>query len=158
MLNHLEETGRIRRGYFVEGMGGLQFALPGAVDRLRTEDRSDGVVILAAADPANPYGTLLPWPEQAESRTSRSAGAYVILHGGLPLVYLERGGRKAVLLTHDPDLHEAVAGALTEIGMRRRRLNIETIDGRPAGDHPLGQILLQSGFAISLRGLAYRGG
>ena len=157
VLNHLEETGRIRRGYFVEGMGGLQFALPGAIDRLRTESRTDGVVVLAAADPANPYGTLLPWPERAEGRASRSAGAYVILHEGVPLVYLERGGRRAVLLTHDPDFHEAAAGALTEIGVRQRRLTIETIDGRPAGDHPLGQVLLQGGFAISLRGLAYRG-
>ena len=158
VLNQMEETGRIRRGYFVEGMGGLQFALPGAVDRLRTEDRSEGAVVLAAADPANPYGTLLPWPEQAEGRASRSAGAYVILHDGAPLVYLERGGRRAVLLTHDPGLHETAAHALTEIGVRRRRLNIETIDGRAAGDHPLGQVLLQSGFAVSLRGLAYRGG
>ena len=81
----------------------------------------------------------------------------MILHEGLPLVYLERGGRKAALLDDDPDLHEAVAGALTEIGLRQRRLNIETIDGQPAGDHPLGQLLLRSGFAISLRGLAYRG-
>ncbi len=157
VLNHMEETGRIRRGYFVEGMGGLQFALPGAIDRLRAEDHADGVVILAAADPANPYGSLLPWPEQTKGRASRSAGAYVILHEGLPLLYLERGGRKAALLNHDPDLHEAVAGALTEIGVRQRRLNIEAIDGEPAGDHPLGQLLLQSGFAISLRGLAYRG-
>ena len=157
VLNHMEETGRIRRGYFVEGMGGIQFALPGAIDRLRAEDHADGVVILAAADPANPYGSLLPWPEQSKGRASRSAGAYVILHEGLPLVYLERGGRKAALLDHDPDLHEAVAGALTEIGLRQRRLNIETIDGQPAGDHPLGQLLLRSGFAISLRGLAYRG-
>ena len=157
VLNHLEETGRIRRGYFVEGLGGLQFALPGAVDRLRTAEQIEGVVILAAADPANPYGTLVPWPEQAEGRASRSAGAYVIVHNGSPLVFLERGGKRAVLLTRDPDLHIAAAGALTEIGVRHRRLTIETIDGEPAGDHPLGAALLENGFAISLRGLAYRG-
>ena len=157
VLNHLEETGRIRRGYFVEGLGGIQFALPGAVDRLRATEETEGVVILAAADPANPYGTLLPWPEPAEGRASRSAGAYVILHDGHPLVFLERGGKRAVLLTRDPDLHEAAAAALMEIGLRNPRLTIETIDGEPAADHPLGSALLQSGFGLSLRGLAYRG-
>ena len=157
MLNHLEETGSIRRGYFVEGLGGLQFALPGAVDRLRAAEQGDEVLVLAAADPANPYGTLVPWPEQAEGRASRSAGAYVILHDGSPLVFLERGGKKAVLLTREPDLHAAAAEALTEIGLRHRRLIIETIDGEPAGDHPLGPALLESGFAVSLHGLAYRG-
>ena len=159
VLNHLEETGRIRRGYFVEGMGGLQFALPGAVDRLRGagQPESDGVVILAAADPANPYGTLAPWPEVAEGRASRSAGAYVILHDGRPLVFLERGGKRAVSLTRDPDLYIAAAAALTELGERRRRLTLETIDGQPAGDHPIGSALLGNGFAPSLRGLAYRG-
>ena len=157
VLNHLEETGRIRRGYFVEGLGGLQFALPGAVDRLRTPEHDDGVAILAAADPANPYGTLVPWPEQAEGRASRSAGAYVALHNGRPLVFLDRGGKRALMLTRDPDLHMAVAVALTEIGLRRRRLTIETIDGEPAGDHPLGAALLENGFGVSLRGLAYRG-
>ena len=157
VLNHLEETGRIRRGYFVEGLGGIQFALPGAVDRLRATEDNEGVVILAAADPANPYGTLVPWPEPAAGRASRSAGAYVILHDGNPLVFLERGGKRAVLLTADPGLHEAAAAALTEIGLRNPRLTIETIDGEPAADHPLGSALLHSGFAISLRGLAYRG-
>ena len=158
VLNRMEETGRIRRGYFVEGLGGMQFALPGAVDRLRAAGRSAGVVILAAADPANPYGTLLPWPEYAEGRASRSAGAYVILHDGSPLVFLERGRKRAVLLTGDPALHGAAASALTEIGVRHRRLTIETIDGQPATDHPLGSVLLETGFGISLKGLAYRGG
>ena len=157
VLNHMEETGRIRRGYFVEGLGGLQFALPGAVDRLRMAEEPEGTVILAAADPANPYGTLIPWPEHGEGRTSRAAGAYVILHGGIPSIFLERGGRRAVLLTRDSELHDAAAEALTEIGERHRRLAIETIDGKPAADHPLGARLLESGFAPGLRGLAYRG-
>ena len=157
ILNHLEETGRIRRGYFVEGLGGLQFALPGALDRLRTADNDEGTVILAAADPANPYGTLLPWPEEARGRASRSAGAYVILHDGRPLLFLERGGKTATLLTGAEDLHGSAADALTEIGIRHRRLIVETINGRPAGDHPLGAILLENGFAVSLKGLAYRG-
>ena len=157
VLNHMEETGRIRRGYFVEGLGGLQFALPGAIDRLRTADPDGGLVILAAADPANPYGTLLPWPEGAGGRAGRSAGAYVILHDGRAAVFLERGGRRATLLTGDPEFHHAAAGALAEIGRRRRRMVLETIDGEPADDHPLGAALLASGFAPGLRGLAYRG-
>ncbi|MCY3539886.1 MAG: DEAD/DEAH box helicase [bacterium] len=157
VLNHLEEIGSIRRGYFVEGLGGLQFALPGAVDRLRTEGHNQGVVVLAAADPANPYGTLLPWPDEAEGRASRSAGAYVILHDGRPLLFLERGGRTATLLTGDPDLHGYAADALSEIATRHRRLIVETINGRAAGDHPLGATMRESGFATSLKGLAYRG-
>ena len=157
ILNHLEETGRIRRGYFVEGLGGLQFAVPGAVDRLRTAREGEGTVTLAAADPANPYGTLLPWPEEAEGRASRSAGAYVILHDGRPLLFLERGGKTATLLTDAEDLHGPAAEALTEIGTRHRRLTIETINGGPADHHPLGATLLEGGFALSLKGLAYRG-
>ena len=81
----------------------------------------------------------------------------MILHDGNPLVFLERGGKRAVLLTGDPDLHEEAAAALMEIGRRNPRLTIETIDGDPATDHPLGSALLESGFALSLRGLAYRG-
>lgn len=158
VLDHLEETGRIRRGYFVEGLGGMQFALPGAVDRLRSVEPGRGPVILAAADPANPYGTLLPWPEPAEGRVSRSAGAYVALHGGDPLLFLERGGKRALLLTDDRQLHEPAAGALSEIGLKNPRLIIESIDGEPAGEHPLAPSLLDRGFAIGLRGLAYRGG
>lgn len=157
VLNHLEETGRIRRGYFVEGLGGIQFALPGAIDRLRSVEPAGESVILAAADPANPYGTLLPWPEHAEGRPSRSAGAYVVMHDGEPIVFLERGGKRLLLFAEDPDLHNAAVAALPEVGLRNPRLTIETIDGGPAAKHPLGAQLLENGFAISLKGLAYRG-
>lgn len=158
VLDRMEETGRIRRGYFVEGLGGLQFALPGAVDRLRSaEEESEKPVILAAADPANPYGALIPWPESAGGRANRSAGAYVILRGGTPLVFLKRGGRRAVLLTRDAELYPAAAEALTELGERNPRLALEAVDGRPAEDHPLGALLLEKGFAPGLRGLSYRG-
>ena len=159
VLNHLEEIGRIRRGYFVEGLGGTQFALPGAIDRLRAIEPSEDVAILAASDPANPYGTLLPWPEHTEGRVSRTAGAYVILHDGNPLAYLERGGKRVILIEDIngmTDLHETAAAALREIGRKHPRLTIETIDGEPAIDHPLGAVLLGRGFTISLRGLAYR--
>jgi ATP-dependent Lhr-like helicase len=157
VLNHMEEIGRIRRGYFVEGMGGLQFALPGAIDRLRASERVDGVAEIAAADPANPYGTIVPWPDLATGRASRSAGAYVILYDGSPLVFLERGGKKAALLTNDPDLHAAAAAVLADIGRRRRRMTLETIDGEPITKHPLGVHLRESGFAPTNKGLAFQG-
>ncbi len=157
VLDAMEGTGQVRRGYFVEGMGGLQFAHAGAVDRLRAPDSAPTTTtVLAAADPANPYGTLLPWPESSGGRASRSAGAYVILHGGDPLLFLEKGGRRAALLTPDPEAHPAAAGALGEIGERNRRLRLETIDGQPAQSHPLGALLAETGFAPAPRGLAYR--
>ena len=156
VLDGMEGTGQVRRGYFVEGMGGLQFAHPGAVDRLRSPDSAPATIVLAAADPANPYGTLLPWPETSEGRVSRSAGAYVILFGGDPLLFLEKGGRRAALLTPDPELRPAAAGAMGEIGERNRRLRLETIDGQPAESHPLGALLTENGFAPAPRGLAYR--
>src|SRR5437868_15263429 len=77
VLRAMEEAGRIRRGYFIDGLGGLQFALPGAVDRLRgSRDEESKVVALAATDPASPYGTSVPWPEH-ESRMARVAGSYI---------------------------------------------------------------------------------
>ena len=156
VLDAMEGAGQVRRGYFVEGMGGLQFASAGAVDRLRAPPSDPETTVLAASDPANPYGTLLPWPEESQSRASRSAGAYVILHGGDPLLFLEKGGRRAALLASDPDLHPAAAAALSEIGERNRRLRLETIDGQPADAHPLGKLLTEGGFAPTPRGLAYR--
>src|SRR5437764_14541362 len=93
VLRAMEEAGKIRRGYFIDGLGGLQFALPGAVDRLRgARDEESGVIALAATDPASPYGTTIPWPEH-ESRMARAAGAYVVLDGGELRLYLERGVR-----------------------------------------------------------------
>src|SRR5260370_17695591 len=92
------EAGRIRRGYFVEGLGGSQFALPGAVDRLRDLREPDAhVIALAACDPANSYGSVLPWP-RSDGRMARAAGAYCVLEGGRLVLYLERGGRS--LLTN----------------------------------------------------------
>ena len=101
VLRAMEEVGRIRRGYFVDGLGGSQFALPGAVDRLREAREPDGAVwALAATDPANPYGAVLPWPPAGpEGRMARAAGAFVVLESGELRLYLERGGRS--LLTRD---------------------------------------------------------
>src|ERR1019366_1278180 len=102
VLRAMEESGRIRRGYFVEGCGAAQFALPGAVDALRTQRAVGGrPMVLAAVDPANPYGAVLPWPK-LDGRPSRSAGAYVVLRGGELRFFVERGGR-SLLCAGQPD-------------------------------------------------------
>ena len=167
VLREMEERGRVRRGYFVEGLGGAQFALPGAVDRLRSARpegggpvAGDGALLLAAADPANPYGAALPWPhptDRHERSPSRSAGAYVVLHEGELVLYLERGGRG--LLTYPSFDDEAVAtaalgalGGLIRDG-RLRQLQVERIDGVAVGDSPRRPSLLRMGFRPSYRGI-----
>ena len=150
----LEDAGRVRRGYFIEGLGGSQFALPGALDRLRTSESGDPEV-LAAADPANPYGGALTWPEHPSGRPSRSAGAYVVLADGGLAAFVERGGR--TILTwqgHDP---VRIAAAISTIGDRRiRRMVVHTIDGSPASSTTVGEALRSLGFADGYKGLAHR--
>src|SRR5262249_37780281 len=104
-LRALETLGLCRRGYFVEGLGGAQFALGGAVERLRELRAPDPQArprVRAAADPAQPYGAALPWPKRAGARAARVAGAYVVASEGEPVLYVERGGRSLVPL-RDPD-------------------------------------------------------
>jgi ATP-dependent Lhr-like helicase len=153
ILSRLEETGRVRRGYFVEGLGGAQFAMPGAVDRLRSPDDGE-VAVLAATDPANPYGAALPWPESERAQPSRAAGASVVLLGGALAAFVERGGRRVVTYG---DALEPVAAALADLGRRRHRLLLTTVDGKPAAETSLGEALRAAGFATALRGLAWRG-
>lgn len=153
VLSRMEETARIRRGYFVEGLGGSQFALPGAVERLRTTAVADALA-LAATDPANPYGAALPWPELASGRLSRSAGAFVVLVNGRLAAYYER--RQLRLLEVSAADFGSVAGAIAELAGRRRKLAVETIDGAPVGQAPLGSALREWGFTTSLRGLVFR--
>ncbi len=100
VLARLEETGRVRRGYFVEGLGGAQFALPGAVDRLRT-DGGDEAVLLAATDPANPYGAALPWPEvpTVDRRGPRERTSLSLVAD--PMLFVERGGKRVLAFTDD---------------------------------------------------------
>jgi ATP-dependent Lhr-like helicase len=97
----MEEGGRIRRGYFVEGLGGAQFALPGAVERLRGADHGDDersmeATAIAATDPANPFGIALPWPVRGPQR---AAGAFVVIVDGRGVLYLEKGGKTLTDLT-----------------------------------------------------------
>lgn len=150
VLSQLEERGQIRRGYFVEGMGGAQFARPGAVDHLRL-GQGGGGLLLAAADPANPYGAALPWP--VSERMSRSAGAWVVISDGALLAYLDRGARRITTFTHEPEPLRQVASKLADLVHRRRRLEVEEIDGEAAVNTPLGAALGLVGFVESYRGL-----
>jgi ATP-dependent Lhr-like helicase len=166
VLKAMEESGSVRRGYFVAGLGAAQFALPGAVDRLRSErtsvdadlpdgdGRGDGPLLtLAATDPANPYGAALPWPP-SEGRPARAAGAYVVLVSGEAVAYLERGGHS--LLTFPATAHSSawVDGlvALVKDG-RLRRLVIGRVDGVPVAESPVAEVLRAASFADGYRGL-----
>ncbi|MEA2634087.1 MAG: ATP-dependent helicase Lhr and Lhr-like helicase [Chloroflexota bacterium] len=150
VLRAMEEAGKIRRGYFIDGLGGLQFALPGAVDRLRgARDDESKVVALAATDPASPYGTTIPWPEH-ESRMARAAGAYVVIDGGELRLYLERGGRS--LLTVG-DVQPAHMQALAGVAARVDKLEIQSIDGAPIKGSPLEGMLREAGFGTTPKGV-----
>ena len=155
-LRALETVGACRRGYFVEGLGGAQFALPGAVERLRElrdADESDALV-LAAAEPAQPYGGVLPWPRRAAARAARVAGAHVVLLGGEAALYVERGGR-SLLPLRDPD-PEWLRPALTALvewvrADRGRRLSVERFDGRPVVESDALPLLVEAGFLAGPR-------
>jgi ATP-dependent Lhr-like helicase len=157
VLKALEERGQVRRGYFVAGLGGAQFALPGAVDRLRAAREPDperpDLVVLAATDPAQPYGAALPWPESA-GRPARAAGALVVIADGRPVAYLERGGRSLLVFPsaeHHPEWAAAIAGLVGH--GRLRRLEIARIDGDPAAGSPHADALRAAGFRDGYRGL-----
>ena len=153
-LSQLETLGVCRRGYFVEGLGGAQFALPGAVERLRAQRdvEESAPVVLAATDPAQPYGAALPWPrrdEEGARKPARVRGAYVVLAGAEPVLYVEKGGRGiATLVDHsDPRLvpaFEALAQFVT--GGRGRKLSLERVDGEPVVGSPLESLLIEVGF------------
>jgi ATP-dependent Lhr-like helicase len=197
VLRAMEETGQCRRGYFVEGLGGAQFALPGAVDRMRAlagdtvaataagppapdagpfadparsglpgrSEDSRRAVVLAAADPAQPYGAALPWPTRPEEtasshRPGRKAGAVVVLFAGDLVLYVERGGKTLLSWTEDPAALEpcaqALAGAVREGALGR--ITVEKADGGVvAYDSPLTRALESAGFRHTPRGLRLRG-
>ena len=164
VYREMEERGRVRRGYFVEGLGGAQFAIAGAVDRLRSMRRPAGAersrdartVLLAATDPANAYGASLAWPrdEARHQRSpSRAAGAYVVIHDGELALYLERGGKSLQTFApfDEPEVAEAAILALRGLldDGRHRRLQIERVDGAP---------IAESGHHVRLTGLGFRRG
>src|SRR6184192_1257196 len=154
VLRAMEESGRIRRGYFVEGLGGSQFALPGAVDRLRSLRESGGrIVALAATDPANAYGLVLPWPDSG-GRMARAAGAYCVVDDGGLVLYLERGGKS--LLTHG-DAGVEHMQALIAIATAGGRVEIQKVDGMPVTESRLAPLLREAGFSSTHRGLVAYG-
>lgn len=162
-LSSLEMLGSAQRGYFVEGLGGQQFALSGAVERLRSlPDPERGgpaeTLVLAATDPAVPWGAALPWPKLEGRRSpARTAGAWVLSVGGRPLIYVERGGKG--LLTLDPritpeGLDRALADLANEAAAGRMGpLKIERIDGEPVIGTPLEARLIAAGFGRQPRRL-----
>ena len=163
VLSAFEASGRCRRGYFVEGLGASQFAAQGAVDRLRAVGEGDGAaLLLAATDPANPYGAALPWPDAGDEghRPGRKAGAVVMLRDGALVMYLERGGRTALVFTDDVDALAAAASGLAQAGRDGRvgRIVIERVRGESIFGTPLGAALRAAGLRETHRGLQLGGG
>ncbi len=152
-LVNLETLGTSRRGYFVEGLGGAQFALPGAVERLRSlrDDEPARPLVLAATDPANAYGASLPWPKRDDSsrRPARVAGAHVVFLDAEPVLYVERGGKGLVAL-RDPDeswLRDALETLADHVRRGRiKRLAVERFDGEPVVGSELEPLLIDIGF------------
>ncbi|HET7704010.1 MAG TPA: hypothetical protein VFK35_11465, partial [Candidatus Limnocylindrales bacterium] len=169
VLRALEEAGRIRRGYFVDGLGAAQFAHAEAVERLRSvrepgrDPAERAVQLLAAADPANPYGAAIPWPRRDETDRrplQRAAGASVVLVDGVAALYLDRGGGSIQVLpaADDAEVGETAAralGALVEDG-RVRELVITKVDGGPVAESPFRDRLVAAGFVPGYRGLVLR--
>ena len=164
-LGDLETVGACRRGYFVEGLGGAQFALPGAVERLRDlRERAPGtppdVLVIGAADPGQPYGAALPWPDTRGGRgPSRTHGALVVLLDGAPVLWVGRGGKSLTTFVEpDPGWTEPAFAALREwvAGDRGRRLIVERVDGTPVNEGPWEDLLQDAGFRVDLRGLMLR--
>jgi len=171
VLKASEESGRVRRGYFVEGLGAAQFALPGTVERLRTHARPDEsrepepTLVLAATDPANPYGAALPWPIAPAPEGSgrghqpaRKAGALVVLVDGACVLYVEKGGRSLLSFSDDPAVLQPAADALA-LAVRDSgfgRLLVERADGLAVSQTPLGAALEAAGFRATPRGLRLR--
>ncbi|NNM44428.1 ATP-dependent helicase [Knoellia koreensis] len=184
VLAAAEESGRVRRGYFVETLGASQFTTTGAVDRLRAGARQPGesdrgsaggsaaAVVLAATDPANAYGAALPWPDRPASpgdddttgkrghQPARKAGALVVLVDGELVLYVERGGKTLLSWTDEPGLLQSAADALA-LAVREGalgRLTVEKADGGAllGSEHPLVQALANAGFHATPRGLRLR--
>ena len=167
-LSDLETLGTFRRGYFVEGLGGAQFAIPGAVERLRDlrdapPDEGHHAIVLGAADPAQPYGAAVPWPPRdgATRSPSRVFGAQVVLVNGAPVLYLERGGRSLLTFPADdrPGALERALGALAAwvTSDRRRRVSVQRVNGEQVFGSPLERPLADAGFLADLRGMILRG-
>ena len=181
VLSGFEETGRARRGYFIEGLGAAQFATGATVDRVRSFTREPDATIapvavtLAATDPANPYGAALPWPdapvaekmhsgdsegagsEKRGHRPGRKAGALVVLVDGALALYVERGGKTVLTFGLDEALLVPAAASLAHVVRRSLgRLRVERVDGRFVVGTALGAALSEAGFSATPQGLRLR--
>jgi ATP-dependent Lhr-like helicase len=150
-LGALETIGSARRGYFVEGLGGAQFALPAAVERLRARREGEQAVVLAAQDPANLYGAALSWPRRdgGTRRPARIPGAYVVLIGGEAVLYVEAGGRGLVSLVEpEPERIRPALAALAAFvrGGGIKRVAVERFDGEPVLGSAIEPLLEEVGF------------
>ena len=170
VLRELEEQGRVRRGHFVDGLEGAQFAWAGSVDRLRgcredAEERdtvitNDDIVVLSAMDPANPYGSLVPWPLAAapdKAKPRRVAGAWVMLARGRPILWV--GSNASSLITFPETIRDEEGSLDVAIEMLRHlpkargMLVIRKVDGVEVTDSPMLPRFLEAGFATDYRGL-----
>ncbi len=171
ILKAMEEAGKIRRGYFVAGLGAAQFAAPGAEDRLRDmerppeatdEEEEDGLCILAATDPANPYGSAIRWPDtKTGARPHRVAGARILCHRGSLLAYL--GRTRDSVLTFLPDTEPERAEAINQLMNCFRKLSddgevvyVTKVDGEPPRDSVINETLVATGFVPSSKGFLLR--
>jgi len=173
VLSALEEAGRVRRGYFVEGLGASQFALPEAIERLRKfrdigeRGQSESVgastgespVLIAAMDPANPHGATMAWPATDDSRRpARSAGSYAVLIDGRACAWFSPVERRMTLFTEEPELIEAVLCTI-RLGLDQDRLRpcvLARLNGIPASEHPLASVFEANGFSAGSRGIVLR--
>ncbi|QIK72079.1 DEAD/DEAH box helicase [Propioniciclava coleopterorum] len=164
-----EDAGRLRRGYFVEGLGAAQFATTGAIDRLRATGRPPALgatpeppraLVLAAGDPANPFGAALPWPESGDHRPGRKAGALVVLDAGRLVAYLERGGRTALTWPGEEGAAVRAADGLADLVRAGRvaALTVERVNGEAAlgSQDAFVAALLAAGFHQTPRGVRLR--
>jgi ATP-dependent Lhr-like helicase len=168
VLRAMEESGRCRRGYVVEGLGAAQFAVPGAIDRLRALSRGHGdnaeapnALVLAATDPAQPCGGALPWPtpiNDARHRPGRKAGALVVLVSGVAALYVERGGRSLLSFTEDELLLrsavEGLAHCVRDGGLEQ--LTVQRANGEGALGSRIAGFLTEAGFRATPKGLRLR--
>jgi len=171
VLKAMEDAGRIRRGYFVAGLGAAQFAMPAALDLLRSmrdAPETPRTAVVAATDPANPYGAIVKWPELRDAPASgrgptRAAGGLVVLVDGQAAAFLRRGERELLLFL--PDLEPSrsrvgreAARMLLHLAATRepRGMLIEDINGAPASTHPAARFFIEEGFAATAMGLQAR--
>ncbi|MBS2032341.1 MAG: DEAD/DEAH box helicase [Deltaproteobacteria bacterium] len=168
-LKAMEDAGKVRRGFFVSGLGAAQFALPPVLDQLRglrEPPAQPEALLLAAVDPANPYGAVLPWPATDAGRPlQRAAGAHVVLVNGALAAFASKGARQVRLFLpeSEPERTQAVEAVVSRLarlasgpGPFRAGMLVEELDGGPATEHPTASAFARAGFTPTAQGLQLR--